>query len=303
MAAGNLELFAEGAVTLAVGSWTIQSSGLAGAGFADDCNLLFNSPGNQSITGSLDWSALGTTDPNDGPYALDFVSPFAAFVGSGAGPLIVSVAGDAYSELAQNSRIKAWGAGGSIYWSGGAGGCQLLMVGGAMKFFAVAGYLTYVIVQGGSLNVNAVVTFTDAGRVSLCGGVSFVDASSDLIGMCIVTEGSHTMKRGGVASTGILRVEGGTLTLDCNNKAWPKIVVTGNGTLVWKSAAAPGTTVPTGAAEADVEFRSGTVDFTNTAVPVAITFRGYPTCTLKGASNPLVTLTEYKQGSGCKREG
>lgn len=279
----------EGATSFAAGNWTDAT------GFADDATLVINTPGNQTISASLDQSGLGTGAGN-GPESLDVYAPFAGFIGStAAGALTVAFEGTPYSEANHVSRFRYWAAGGECRYTAGAGSCHLLEVGGAGKMFVTGGALEVVCQDGGSLNVNASTTFADTGRVDLQSGTSYIDThGSDLIGFYNALGGTHTLKRGGVAVTGTLRVgSGATVTLDSTAGAWPLIIVDG-GTLIWVSAGAPGTTA------GNVEFRSGLVDFSR--INRAVTFqnaRHYSSCTIRNYNSRLLTwTTPLAQGAG-----
>lgn len=288
----------EGATSFAAGNWS-DGVGFGADASATHATLVVQTPGNQVITASLDHSLL-----TDGVESFDVYAPFAGFIGSGAESAKFDADGTAYSEANRTSRVRYWAAGGSMYYNAGGGStlCHICEVGGAGKMFLTGGIFTYVVLDGGAaLNVNQSTTFTDAGRMSLNGGTSFIDThASDLIGMILAGGGTHTIKRGGVAATGILRVSGtANVTLDAGAGAWPLISVDG-GSLTWISAAAPSTTSTAGAAEAAVEFRAGLVDFSRMTRAVSITARTHSACTIKGFNNPLLTLTQLKVGAGAQ---
>lgn len=275
----------EGATSFAAANWS------DGVGFAAASTNVINYPGTQSITGALDQSAVSIE-------SLDTYPPFAGNIGAAGNPLIIDVDGTIYSEANQVSRVRLLQSGGRAYLNFGGGNtlCHILVVGGGVECFHVAGILNFLSVEGGGRYVgNQTVTYGDTGRIDLNGGTSFIDLhASDLCPSINVNAGYHIIRRGGVAATGRLTVNGGTVLLDSLGVAWPEVYVEG-GTLIWQSSGAPDTNA------GDVTLRGGTVDFSNLNRALTLTSaRIYGGVNIKGKDHKLLTLTTplYQGGGG-----
>ena len=274
----------EGATSLAAANWSDA------IGFANAAQLVINKPGAQSIQTSLDQSALGT-----GIEYLDIFAPFSGTIGGTGGSLRCDADGTAYSAANQLSRVRVES--GTLYYSatGGSTLAHIVQVGGSGNLYVTGGIVNNFQAYGGRYNISDQVTFGASGEVNLDGGTGIIEThASDLIDAVVVTAGSHTLKRGTIASTGVVRVKGGVLNLDIGTAASPIIYVEG-GRLNWISAAAPGT--------GNLFLLSGILDVSKCNAPVSIS--GYtdgPACQVIGYPNQKFTLggTRVPKGGGAQ---
>ncbi len=251
-------------------------------GFAAAAQLVVNKAVGVTITGGLNQSAVSIE-------YLDVRPSFYGFIGAAGDPLICDVDGTSYDAATRVSRINYNAGGGKMYFNAGGGNtlAHIIECRGAGEFFFVAGILNQLVVtDGGRFVGNQTVTYSDTGTLNLGNGTSYIDThASDLIGAINVTGGNHTIKRGGVATTGRLTVSGGTVTLDCDGGAWPEIHVHG-GRLNVISIGAPDTNA------GDVTIDGGIVDFTKLNRAVTLTSAIIaPGATLLGANTSLLTFT------------
>lgn len=276
----------EGATSLADANW---SDGKGFNATTPPAGLIINKPGSQSIQSGLDQSAFNIE-------SLDIYSPFAGVIGGTGGSLRCDADGAGFSAANQISRVRVES--GKLYYAatGGSTLAHLVQVGGSGYVLLTGGIVNNLHVYGGGqYNVSDQVTFGASGEVNLDGGTGVIDThASDLIDSVVVTAGSHTLKRGTIASTGVIRVKGGELNLDIGSSASPIIYVEG-GRLNWISAAAPGT--------GNLFLLSGILDVSRCNLPVSI--NGYtdgPACKVIGYPNQKFVLggTRVPKGNGAQ---